>query len=64
MVDKLPVGARLIAIMDCCHSGTGMDLPYERTVYETSEEEFDKHTAEQYEVRRTIPPEYFYKSFY
>ena len=24
----LPRGCRLTAIMDCCHSGTAMDLPY------------------------------------
>eukprot|EP00923_Selenidium_pygospionis_P017312 GHVN01030404.1.p1 GENE.GHVN01030404.1~~GHVN01030404.1.p1 ORF type:complete len:415 (+),score=31.90 GHVN01030404.1:1039-2283(+) len=28
LVQKLPTGARLTAIMDCCNSGTGMDLPY------------------------------------
>lgn len=28
MVRRLPKGARLTSIMDCCHSGTGMDLPY------------------------------------
>jgi len=28
LVKKIPYGARLTAVMDCCHSGTGMDLPY------------------------------------
>jgi len=30
ILDKgVPAGAKLTAIMDCCHSGTGMDLPFE-----------------------------------
>jgi hypothetical protein len=28
IVKKLPVGCRLTAIFDCCHSGSIMDLPY------------------------------------
>lgn len=27
-VDKLPNGAKMTAVMDCCHSGTGFDLPF------------------------------------
>merc|ERR1719486_1829600 len=28
LVLSLPKGVRLRVILDCCHSGTGMDLPY------------------------------------
>ena len=32
MVHNLPEGARITALMDMCHSGTGLDLPYEYDV--------------------------------
>ncbi|KAF9583008.1 Ca(2+)-dependent cysteine protease [Lunasporangiospora selenospora] len=33
MVHPLPAGCRLTAIMDCCHSGSALDLPY---IYSTT----------------------------
>merc|ERR1719378_1580738 len=32
VVDSLPQGSRMWVIMDCCHSGTALDLQYKMTV--------------------------------
>lgn len=35
LVDPVPANAKLFCLMDCCHSGTGLDLRYECRVYRT-----------------------------
>eukprot|EP00741_Cyanophora_paradoxa_P008548 tig00001339_g8273.t1 len=32
LVNRLPPGATLVVVLDCCHSGTGMDLEYTHRV--------------------------------
>jgi len=43
----LPSGAKLTAVMDCCHSGTGMDVPFAWDIehYRWTEEDNPFHSA-------------------
>lgn len=38
LVDSLPKGASLVTLLDCCHSGTGLDLPFSYTKYGVKKE--------------------------
>eukprot|EP00756_Hemistasia_phaeocysticola_P050035 Hpha_TRINITY_DN24675_c0_g1::TRINITY_DN24675_c0_g1_i1::g.147417::m.147417 len=53
MIKNLPAGCRLTAIMDCCHSGTGLDLPYGLV---TTREDWARYVNGQAPVHQSLQP--------
>ena len=53
LVDSLPDNVELFCLMDCCHSGTGLDLRYRIRNYER----LDKHTFDTRKLVETPIPE-------
>merc|ERR1711988_1369240 len=49
LVKPLPAGVRLLALMDCCHSGTGLDLPYTHQIpgEKPTKQKLDKQAKKQ-----------------
>ena len=54
MVKPLKKGVSLVAVMDCCHSGTLMDLPYTCTLTQRQFEQLEEEMAMGVPVKRSV----------
>jgi hypothetical protein len=48
LCDRVPDGVRVTCVIDCCHSGSILDLPFTRVIYETSKNEFRENSENMY----------------
>ena len=54
VVKPLKKGVSLVAVMDCCHSGTLMDLPYTCTLTQRQFEQLEEEMAMGVPVKRSV----------